>query len=112
MSGVIRMEDVKVEKDDQAKELRAILNELNNHSVQEQAMDTTDVMSELEDHNNVEDQLETNEMNVLNLPPRSVVHSYEKKRVHFKISKPLLRLISVITLLVFLLGVYIFMEVQ
>ncbi|WP_010095951.1 hypothetical protein [Ornithinibacillus scapharcae] len=105
------MENVKVEKDDQAKELRAILNELNNHSEQEHSVPTNDDISvaEAEDSNLDQERVETSEMNVLNLPPRSVVHGYENKKVHFKISKPLLRLLMVIMLVVLILGVYIFL---
>lgn len=112
MSGVNRMEDVKIEKEDQAKELRALLNELNKHSEEDTATPLDSDIPLKEDSNMFKHEGETSQMNVLNLPPRSTVHGYDKRKVHFKISKPLLRLLSVITVLVLILGAYIFMVVQ
>ncbi|GGA61093.1 hypothetical protein [Ornithinibacillus halotolerans] len=45
------------------------------------------------------------EINVLNLPPRREVHSQNNQKVHFKISKPFIRLAFVIILLAVVLGI-------
>jgi hypothetical protein len=86
------MEENKRKIDDQAKELRSILNEL--HS---QSDDNSDERIEVEHED------EQKEINVLDLPPRKEVHGQKKRRAHVKLSKPLIRLVVVAVLLIIIL---------
>lgn len=79
------METKKKDHHDQAEELRSILNEVNQQQIE------GDLPRPEEDHSNFDNE-SFHDMSVLNLPPRKEVHGHKKKRTHFKIRKPLIRL--------------------
>jgi len=102
------MEEIKSESNDQAKELRELLQDVNNNSlkVNDRSNNQQDYVME----ENLENQVTTEEkmVNVLNLPPRKEIHSQKKNRTHLKISKPFLRLFFVLLLLLIVLWLLLF----
>ncbi|WP_096270485.1 hypothetical protein [Paucisalibacillus globulus] len=102
------MEEIKSESNDQAKELRELLQDVNNNSlkVNDRSNNQQDYVME----ENLENQVTTEEkmVNVLNLPPRKEIHSQKKNRTHLKISKPFLRLFFVLFLLLIVLWLLLF----
>lgn len=98
------MEEIKKEYDDQAKELRAIINEL-----QENTDDSSTISSREIQEEKVPEQDVDTEINVLNLPPRKEVHSQKKKRARIKFSKPFIRLVIVVVLII-IFGVLFFLN--
>ncbi|WP_042145725.1 hypothetical protein [Paucisalibacillus sp. EB02] len=101
------MEDMKPESNDQAKELRELLQEVNNNSVEEKNQSLDDQHNYLDETVNLITS-EDKTLNVLNLPPRKVVHSQKKNRTHVKISKPFIRLAIVVILLLTVIGLLFF----
>ncbi|WP_010650719.1 hypothetical protein [Oceanobacillus massiliensis] len=87
------------ESNDQAEELRNLVEELEN----EREQDTADVNVESAETD------ERREVDILNLPPRKEIHS-ENTRMSLKISKPLSRFLSVILILIIIfIGAYYFL---
>ncbi|MEC5422435.1 hypothetical protein QGM71_02880 [Virgibacillus sp. C22-A2] len=85
------------ERDDQAEELRKLLSE-----VQQGEKGRPSQQANLDDEVVYE-----REIDILELPPRKEVHGTKKKRTQIKLSRPLLRfLIVIILLLLVLTGVY------
>ncbi|MFB4166352.1 hypothetical protein [Virgibacillus sp. JSM 102003] len=88
------------ERSDQADELRKLFNEVQEESVQPAQLDKGETgSSEIEQH--VE---HVREVDILNLPPRSEVHSASNKRTRVKLSGASLRLIIVVFIFLALLG--------
>ncbi|QKY71617.1 hypothetical protein Len3610_06020 [Lentibacillus sp. CBA3610] len=91
------MENKTRESNDQASELRQLLDEVENSNEQELQEEDGPQKSE------TETDTETN-VDILNLPPRKEVHSKYNKRTKLKISRASKRLISVIIILLLLFG--------
>lgn len=89
------------ERDDQAAELRKLFDEVQgaNDLQAEKNQDST------EENDSVPVSEPTREIDILNLPPRKEVHSNTKKRTSFKISRPLVRLSTVIIVLAIIIFV-------
>ena len=103
------MEDMKSENNDQAKELRELLQEVNNHSDVKKNQSLNDQQSfAMYDETINQVAFDDNTMDILNLPPRKVVHSQKKNRTHLKLSKPLIRLVIVIIILLTVIGLLFF----
>lgn len=84
-------------QEDQAEELRKLLNEV--ESIKDPEMNKSIESEEV--------QLEQREVDILNLPPRKEVHGNKKQHTHIKISLPFRRFILIIFLLIIILiGVY------
>ena len=93
------MENDTEQHDDQAAELRKLLDEVQQgeRDIQEGGkIPQPDEQTEQE-----------RAIDILNLPPRKEVHGNKKKNTHIKISVPLLRLLAVIViLLIIVIGAY------
>lgn len=76
---------------DQAEQLKKIFDELQQHENKSEALSN--------DHQHTKD-YSMPKIDVLNLPPRKEVHGNNKERTHLSISKPFLRFLSVIILIV------------
>ena len=87
------------EKEDQTAKLQQLFLEVNNHEIDEKKEKVTE-----------EDLIE---VDVLNLPPRSEVHSATNIRFHIDFKRPIWRFIAIIVLLV-IIGciVYFFFDEQ
>jgi hypothetical protein len=100
------MEEIKSERNDQAKELRELLQDVNNNSLKVKDRSIKQHVMEEGKENQV-----TNDekmVNVLNLPPRKEIHSQKRNRTHVKLSKPFLRLFVVLLLLLIVLWLLLF----
>jgi hypothetical protein len=103
------MEDIKSESNDQAKELRELLQEVNNHNVEENKHSKDDEQNLFIDDEAInQEEYEVKTMDVLNLPPRKEVHSQKKNRTQFKLSRPFIRLTIVAVLLLMVIGLLLF----
>ncbi|MGY0691801.1 hypothetical protein ACW2QC_03280 [Virgibacillus sp. FSP13] len=96
------MENQTKEREDQATELRKLVNE-----VQEgQANTSFDNHSSAEESTDDLEQIDWG-VDILNLPPRKEVHAKDDQRTHMKISRPFIRLLLVIIItLGILVGLY------
>lgn len=94
------METKKKDHHDQAEELRSILNEVNQQQIEEN-------LAQPENNQSNFDADSFHDISVLNLPPRKEVHGDKKKRTHFKITKPFIRLAIVVLLLAVLVILFI-----
>ncbi|WP_200416255.1 hypothetical protein [Virgibacillus salexigens] len=84
--------------EDQAKELRSLLNEVEKNTDKENASDEKKAN---EGHR-------SREVDILNLPPRKEIHSNKKAPTHIKISVPFKRFLLILTvLLILMLGAYL-----
>ncbi|WP_099158390.1 hypothetical protein [Virgibacillus ndiopensis] len=89
------------ELEDQASELRKLVNEVQ----QEELVESTET-NDFTEENEIKTE-ETREVDILNLPPRKEVHSKNNTRAHVKMSKPFMRLVLVIVIiLAVLFGLY------
>ncbi|WP_138416903.1 hypothetical protein [Aquibacillus sediminis] len=79
---------------DQAYELRNMMNEINDNTEDENIEVETK-----QDHRGDSQQ----DVNILNLPPRSQVHEDKKTKVKWKISYPLVRLLLILFILIVML---------
>ncbi|PAV29522.1 hypothetical protein CIL05_11700 [Virgibacillus profundi] len=98
------MENKTDQHENQATELRKLLDEVQQgeKEVQEQQITEAEAESEAEME-------QVRDIDILNLPPRKEVHGKMLKRTHIKISIPLLRLLFVIILLLGIgVGAYYF----
>ncbi|WP_026906581.1 hypothetical protein [Paucisalibacillus globulus] len=103
------MEDVKTDSNDQAKELRELLQEVNNHNVEEKKPGFDNEQNLImNDEALNQEEYDEKTMDVLNLPPRKEVHSQKKNRTHVKLSRPFIRLIIVVVLLLTVIGMLLF----
>lgn len=85
------------EKSDQNEDLLTLINEVDQEA---RIADQED-----DEHNR--------DIDILNLPPRKEVHSTKKSKTHFKISRPMLRLILIsVVIIVIIAGVVYLMETE
>ncbi|MFD1039503.1 hypothetical protein ACFQ3N_14025 [Virgibacillus byunsanensis] len=82
-------------RDDQANELRKLLNEV-------QQSETT---QEKKSSSYIADSVPTREVDILNLPTRKEVHNEKGKRTKIKVSRPYLRLYVVIILILSIVAI-------
>jgi hypothetical protein len=104
------MEDMKSIDNNQGKELRELLQEVNNNNVDENVTNESldDQQNFMEDKKVIQTESEDKTLDVLNLPPRKVTHSHKKKRTHLKLSRPFIRLTLVVVLLLIVIGLLFF----
>lgn len=97
------MENKKRESDDQASELRKLLDEVENTQEETNPEETTHQRIEAEADTDTEKE-SNRELNIdiLNLPPRKEIHGSTKSHTRLKMSNPSKRLITVAVLLVVL----------
>ncbi|MEN1969129.1 hypothetical protein WMZ97_13770 [Lentibacillus sp. N15] len=95
------MTNQSTKQDDQAEELKKLV------ELVEDGAPNSSVMNEHTKNEEVIEQTRTREIDILNLPPRNEVHSQTNQRLHIKISRPFVRLLLVIiVILVVLAGLY------
>ncbi|WP_188453831.1 hypothetical protein [Virgibacillus oceani] len=83
------------EIEDQAAELRKLVDEVQQKDVKDSEVNIGGIMDG------------EREVDILNLPPRKEVHSKKNTRTHLKMSRPFLRLVFVIVIiLAVLFGIY------
>ncbi|OZU90083.1 hypothetical protein CIL03_02790 [Virgibacillus indicus] len=94
------MENKTEQHEDQAAELRKLLDEV------QQGEKEAAVKKPVESHDEAEQQ---RDIDILNLPPRKEVHGNTRNMTHIKISLPLIRFLAVILiLLIIVMGAYYF----
>ncbi|MFZ3577054.1 hypothetical protein [Virgibacillus sp. DJP39] len=99
------------EYNDQANELRKLINEVqDNKSSETPKEDNATVSGNLTydlESTSFEENENSRTADILNLPPRKEIHSNQNHSIKLKVSRPLLRISAVIlTLVIVLLGVY------
>lgn len=95
------MSEIKKEYENQAEQLKQIFNELQQHTI-----DSNDTSNELDENDHLIPKID-----VLNLPPRKEVHSNQSTRTRLSISRPFLRFLSVIMLMIIIVvGAYLIWE--
>lgn len=74
--------------------------------------DEQDQAASLKEHieGNEEEMHPEYKVDILNLPPRQEVHQNDSKKVSYKLSRPLFRLISVLLLILLLVGVAFYFD--
>ncbi|MUV39753.1 hypothetical protein JNUCC1_03637 [Lentibacillus sp. JNUCC-1] len=83
--------------EDQAEELRRLIGDVQANEFQ---ADETDQNKPEHNHSNPDSE---EEIDILNLPPRKMVHQQKKTPVKLKIKRPLLRLLLVVIILIVIL---------
>lgn len=58
---------------------------------------------------NQEDDEHDRDIDILNLPPRKEVHSINKSRTHFKISRPMLRLVLITLVIIIIVASVVYL---
>ncbi|SHF57544.1 hypothetical protein [Ornithinibacillus halophilus] len=82
------------EQKDQAEQLRALLSEVEENNQNESLLTEDDYK---------EESYPTREVDILNLPPRSEIHTQKNGRVNLKLSRPFMRMVFVSLILLFVL---------
>lgn len=96
------MEKQTNERDDQAATLKKLVDE-----VEEGAAPAAERAPDEQMENKQAGKMESRQVDILNLPPRKEVHSSGNKRTHVKISRPFIRLLIVIIVIIGILaGLY------
>ncbi|TRM12596.1 hypothetical protein FH966_13305 [Lentibacillus cibarius] len=96
------------EYDDQAKDLRELLQEVEHAEIQDDRSESENAnnLSNDEEDEGVNDTKKQGEgnVNILELPPRKEVHTENKKGIRFKMNSITIRLLTVIFIIVLLIG--------
>ena len=92
------------EEHHQAAKLQELFSEINNHEITNNLDDTENVAPKESNYQDID---------ILNLPPRSEVHGVKKTKTRWKVRSPFIRFLIVLLLVVFLLvGAYFYLDLN